>query len=133
MNDKTFSQEYQICVGVNSNIGVSLCDIRENNIALLYTSIYFLKSNYKLTTKQTDMILHILNEMTPKIIEKTYIGFGDKNGQSVFFHIESKQYEEVMDRSYLTLTNIVILPQRLEEIKKGDWDNLIKTSIKELG
>ena len=134
MNDKTFFQEYQICLGLKHISGSSLCDIGENNVALLYTSIYFLKSNYKLTTKQTDMILDILNEMTPKIIEKTYISFlEDKDSQSIFFHIRSSKYQEVMDRSCSTLTNIVMLPQRLEEIKKGDWDNLIKTSIKELG
>ena len=135
MNDEMFFKEYQICIRVNcGSKEVLLGDTGENNVALLYTSIYFLKSNYKLTTKQTNMILHILNEMTPKIIEKTYISFlEDKDSQSIFFHIRSSKYQEVMDRSCLTLTNIVMLPQRLEEIKKGDWDNLIKISIKELG
>ena len=101
-----------------------------NSTALYLACVNIIQTTYKLTDIQLKRIISIIDQIKPSIIRNIHLTSFSEN--KLLFCLPNEN-PMTIERDQLEFANIEIVPQRLEEIKKGDWDNLIKSSIKELG
>ena len=87
-----------------------------------------LKIDNKLTPKLALMIFNIIKNIPMKIFQDSIID----TDKPLYFIIEDINYKENIS-NHCYIPNFDSISFLLEEIKKGDWDNYIKASIKELG
>ncbi len=134
MNDKSNNKQYVI--GIKSNghmphITMIIADKKEDMIWDI-TRIE-IANKYKFTKKQEQNIISIIINMPPTVYNGNL--FSSRDDKLYMFKVteiisNSIQIDEVNNYYYSPTAGIV---KRLEELKQGDWDSYIMTSILELG
>ncbi len=132
--DASNNKQYVIAVKIPAANGYSLVLITEDKIDTVWdhTKIVIF-AKYKLTLKQQQYIIDMIINMSTTVYEKNY--FNTKRSNVYLYEksnnpINYKQIKEIDKEYYIPIVGI---EKRLEELKNGDWDSYIMTSILELG
>ena len=109
---------------------ISYTDQGQAHEKIINTALHTLKEQYKLTKKQISLLMKIICDIRPSIVQDVCLESPEQlyEKKETMIHQENPHY----NKCYKPSTKVVI-KKIYDEIKAGEWDSFIKTSVKDLG
>ena len=135
VNNQTNYNTAHIIARLKESGQINYTDQGQAHEKIINMALHTLKEQYKLTKKQVSSLMNIVSDISPSIVQDVCL----ESPEQLYFIILDDKKETLIHQEKLPYNKCLkpntkeIIKKIYNEIKVGQWDNFINTSIKELG